>query len=154
MTRKSETTLLLVATTLAGLLAGFFYTWSFTIMQSLDLIDGSAASSAMQSINTNIRSGWFAATFFGTPVLIMASLIYTLLNNKRRVLWAGLALLFAIGTLAITFTQHIPLNNALADGLAWAEYSPQWVTWNHARMITSLLAFLSMIACLLTRPAE
>jgi len=145
MERRFVTALLMLTTISAGLLAGFFYTWSFTIMQSLNLTDESIASSAMNSINANIRSGWFAAIFFGAPALILISLIVTMRKNRKPPLWILSAFVFAVCTLAITFTQHIPLNDELANGLAWNQYYPEWVTWNHARMCTSLLAFLSML---------
>ena len=145
MNRRTVTILIVLATISTGLIAGFFYTWSFTIMQSLNLTDENTASSAMNSINANIRNGWFAAIFFGAPVLTAISLIVTLLKNRNKSLWVFTAFVFAVCTLVITFTQHIPLNNGLANGLAWSQYYPEWVAWNHARMCTSLLAFLSML---------
>ncbi|MEB8433853.1 DUF1772 domain-containing protein [Cocleimonas sp. KMM 6892] len=143
--------LLFLATLLAGLLAGFFYTWSFTIMQSLDLIDDSNAATAMISINANIRNGWFGVIFFGTPLSILFSLILILgARNKRLLLWVSLALAFAISTLVITFSKHLPLNDELANSSNWASYVGPWVLWNHARMVTSFLAFASMLCALVS----
>lgn len=145
MSSKPRFLLLLLTTILAGLLAGFFYTWSFTIMQSLNLIGESNAATAMVSINANIRSGWFAAIFFGAPVFILLSLIAAWREKKKIDLWLSLAFIFAIATLVITFSIHLPLNTELANGLNWSSYMDPWVMWNHVRMLTSLLAFISML---------
>lgn len=149
MTNRSQFMLLLLATILAGLLAGFFYTWSFTIMQSLNLISESNASTAMISINANIRNGWFAAIFFGAPISIFLTFIISL-STKRKIvsLWLTFALVFSIATFIITFIKHLPLNTELANGGNWSSYVNSWVQWNHARMVTSLLAFISMLCTL------
>ncbi len=147
-----------IATVLIGLNAGFFYTWSFTIMQSLDLIDPGHAITAMQSINANIRSGWFATIFFGVVAFQFVSLIFVL--TARR--W-WLALLIAIALLAvlvnigITMQGHVPWNTGLAaesasaDGAAqiWSDYSTRWTQWNHLRMLASLVSFCFMLAALM-----
>lgn len=141
--------LLLLSAILAGLLAGFFYTWSFTIMQSLNLISESNAATAMISINANIRNGWFGVIFFGTPISIFASLIMMLgAKNKRVYRWTSLALVFAIMTLVITVTKHLPLNDELANGSDWPSYFGSWVQWNHVRMTSSLMAFISILFAL------
>ncbi len=149
MHSKFQLIMLVLNTILAGLLAGFFYTWSFTIMQSLGLTGESSASVAMISINANIRDGWFAALFFGAPLTILLSLVIMAgAKGKGIVLWLFLALGFAISTLVITFTIHLPLNDELAAGVSWSSYVGPWVQWNHVRLVTSLLAFISMLCAL------
>lgn len=147
MDRKIQRLFLFLTTVLAGLLSGFFYTWSFTVMQSLDLVDENIASVAMNSINANIRNSWFAVIFFGTPVATILSVITVVRSKQKEVYpWVSLASVFAIATLVITFSIHIPLNAELANGQEWSSYVGPWVQWNHARMVTSLLAFVLM-AC-------
>lgn len=149
MFNKFQFQVLLITTLLVGLLAGFFYTWSFTIMQSLNLISDGNASNAMVSINANIRNGWFAAIFFGAPISIFISLIISLITKRKIVtLWLSIALIFSVATLIITFTKHLPLNAELANGANWSSYFNSWVQWNHVRMATSLLAFISMLFAL------
>lgn len=150
MSSKLQFQVLFFTTLLAGLLAGFFYTWSFTIMQSLNLISDGNASNAMVSINANIRNGWFAAIFFGAPISIFISFIVSLITKRKIVtLWLSISLIFSVATLIITFTKHLPLNAELANGANWSSYFNSWIQWNHVRMITSLLAFISML-CVLT----
>ena len=151
MDRKVQRLFLFLTTVLAGLLAGFFYTWSFTIMQSLDMVDEKIASAAMNSINANIRNGWFASIFFGSPIATILSVVAVIKSKKKEVyLWVSLAAVFAIATFIITFSIHLPLNAELANGLEWSSYVGRWVQWNHARMVTSLLAFVFMLCAMIS----
>ncbi|MBX2839302.1 MAG: DUF1772 domain-containing protein [Gammaproteobacteria bacterium] len=138
----------LLATVLCALNAGFFYTWSFTIMQSLDLIEDNHAIVAMNAINANIRNGWFAAIFFGSPVLVAVCSI-TLLFQKRflKFSYTVLALLCLLANLYITMTVHLPLNADLADGkiILWSEYSNEWTSKNHWRTIVTVVALVLMM---------
>lgn len=149
MNRHVTRTILVVSTLLAGLIAGFFYTWSFTIMQSLNLVEPSVASKAMVAINANIRSAWFAIIFFGAPVAILVSCLVVFSTSKKGKVWTALALAFAVATLVVTFSQHLPLNDQLAAGMPWRDYMSDWVAWNHVRMVTSLIAFACMLIALL-----
>ena len=154
MTKSSTTILLVLATLLAGLIAGFFYTWSFTIMQSLNLVGNESSSAAMISINANIRTGWFAAISFGAPVAILLATLILRRTKNRAYIWSLIALIFAVSTLVITFTQHLPLNDRLAEGMDWNAYYIDWVGWNHVRMITSVVAFLMMLGSVLSFNTE
>ncbi|MHA2938280.1 anthrone oxygenase family protein [Vibrio sp. RC27] len=151
MESKSFSIILVISTMLTGLLAGFFYTWSFTIMQSLDLAGPISASRAMVSINAHIRDGWFGTIFFGAPISVIISLVVLLRTNQNGVKWAFIAMFFAMCSLAVTFTQHLPLNEQLANGLRWSEYFEVWTQWNHVRMTTSTLAFICMLFVLISR---
>ena len=137
-----------IATVLTGLNAGFFYTWSFTITGSLDLIEPHHAISAMQSINANIRSGWFAAIFFGSPLALLVTAIAVFRSRGAvAALWWFCALLAMGITLVLTTQVHVPMNNALATApdSAWIEYSTRWTQWNHLRTAASTLALLLAI---------
>ncbi|MFK7997893.1 MAG: anthrone oxygenase family protein [Granulosicoccus sp.] len=103
----------------------------------------------MISINANIRSGWFAAIFFGSPIVVLLYFITTFrTKNRENLIWVACALVFAIVTTVVTFTQHLPLNNQLENGLSWQDYIAPWLQWNHVRTATSLLAFALMLgAC-------
>ena len=104
-----------LTTVLTGLNAGFFYTWSFTITGSLDLIDPAHAITAMNAINANIRSGWFALIFFGSPLalLITTGAIFSRCGSRAALWWLAAFVLIAT-TIIITTRVHVPMNNALA----------------------------------------
>lgn len=150
-------TITLLATILIGLNAGFFYTWSFTIMQSLDLIDPQHAISAMQSINANIRNVWFATIFFGVVAVQILSLVIAIIRRKTSsAVFIGLALITVVSCISITFQMHVPWNNALGEisptdanaaGI-WTEYSAKWTQWNHWRTLSSGMSFMMMLVAL------
>ncbi|MEM7259548.1 MAG: hypothetical protein AAF404_19410, partial [Pseudomonadota bacterium] len=113
MTRTSTIGLCALSVLLIGLNSGFFYTWSFTVTQSLALIDASAAISAMQIINANIRTGWFAIIFFGAPAALLLTTVALNKISRRATVFYLLSLVLAACTLALTFSLHVPMNNAL-----------------------------------------
>ena len=148
--------LLLAATVLAGLHAGFFFTWSFTVMNGLDAAEAQTAIAAMQSMNANIRNAPFGIVFFGAPAVALIAAITLVLS--RRGLPALLTIIGFAGlaaTVALTAGIHIPLNEALAlqdipatpdkAGSMWRDYSVPWTTGNHARAATSLTGFLFLL---------
>lgn len=155
MTRPKLFWLTCLTTALTGLNAGFFYTWSFTITGGLDLIDPQHAVSAMRSINANIRNGWFAMIFFGSPLTLLICLIAVSVSRgpaRLAGMWLA-ALALMITTLLVTAQLHVPMNNALAaagdadPARLWNDYSNHWTSWNHLRTTTSTVAFaLAIIA--------
>src|SRR5215213_8253566 len=131
---------------LAGLLAtalsaGFFYTYSVSVMPGLTAADPSSAIRAMQGINAVIRTPVFAFAFFGSLVFPLAVSLAAWIGRERQV--AVLALLstalYGLGVFAVTFLVNVPLNEALAganptsDTAAslWANYLGPWTVWNH-----------------------
>ncbi len=147
MSSKGLFSLACFTTLLTGLNAGFFYTWSFTITGSLDLIDPASAIDAMRSINANIRSGWFALIFFGAPLALLITTVFAFSQRRNIVSWLAALLLMAT-TVTVTTRLHVPMNNALAAAdtgdlaAIWSDYSTRWTLWNHLRTLTSTLAFL------------
>lgn len=148
--------LLLAASLLAALHAGFFYAWSFSVMNGLDVASAAAAIEAMQTMNANVRNAAFGTVFFGAPAVAMLTTVILFLS--RRGVSGFLTLLGLAGlvtSVAITVTVHLPLNEALdiqfipADHIAatriWTEYSASWTAWNHLRALTSLAGCLFLI---------
>lgn len=153
VTRTMTIGLCALSTLLIGINAGFFYTWSFTIMQSLGLTDTDSAITAMQTINANIRNGWFAIVFFGAPAALLVAGVQLLGVNHKAAIFYLLSVVLAAVTVAITFTLHVPMNNALAAVDAptaattvWSDYAGRWTRWNHFRTGTSLLAFIASLS--------
>jgi uncharacterized membrane protein len=58
------------------------------------------------------------------------------------------SLLYLIGTILVTITFNVPLNDALAavnpdssEGAnLWAKYLTSWTLWNHTRTVAALVA--------------
>ena len=149
----------MAALVLAGLSAGFFYTWSVTVMNGFDAADPHVAIKAMQAVNAHIRNAWFGAVFFGAPTsILVAALMLAVSGRRKAALLAGAGFILATVVVTITFTLHVPWNEALAaaaipperDAAAamWQDYSAKWTAWNHARAAAGILAFGCMALAL------
>jgi uncharacterized membrane protein len=136
--------LIFVAVLISGGVFGFFYTWSFVVMRGLSLTDAPAAIAAMQSVNANIVTGWFALIFFGTPVATAVAALATYAAGGRgAALWLLAAtVIHLVGCFAVTALVNVPMNNALAQvdarsvadpQAAWSGYAGPWTAWNHLR---------------------
>ncbi|WP_416897819.1 MAG: anthrone oxygenase family protein [Minwuia sp.] len=153
---RAASVILFAAALLAGLNAGFFFAWSFSVMNGLDTASPAAAIEAMKAMNANVRNAPFAVVFFGAPAVAAAAAIVSMLaGQRRRALLSLLGLMGLAATFVITANLHVPWNEALAvapipqdpaqaSGV-WYEYSAPWTMWNHIRLLTSLTgtAFLT-----------
>ena len=123
-----------------GLMAGFFYAYSVTVMPGLDDA-ATAAVKAMQGINRVVRNPVFFACFFGGAALPFAAAAHELLRGRRSagLLMAGAGAFYLLGVIVFTAQFHVPMNNALALVAApaapevWPAYSGDWTLGNHAR---------------------
>jgi uncharacterized membrane protein len=137
----------------SALIAGFFYTYSISVMPGLAATEPRAAMQAMQGINATIRTPIFAFAFFGTFGFIALAAFL----GRRWTVVAPLAaggFIYAAGGLALTFAIHVPMNEALALVAAdaddavevWQLYARDWAAWNHVRAAASALAFACVAA--------
>jgi uncharacterized membrane protein len=141
---------------LAGLLAsalsaGFFYSYSISMMPGLAAADPSSAIRAMQGINAVIRTPIFAFAFFGSLVFPLATSLTAWTGRARQVAVLAFlsAVLYGLGVFAVTVLVNVPLNEALASAnptsdtaaSVWANYYGPWTAWNHVRAVSANLAF-------------
>ena len=149
---------LVAATVVTGLLAGFFYAFAHTAMPGLARRDDATFVGAFQGIDQAVYNPWFMSAFVGTPLLVAASLFLHLDDDTTTVLLVA-ALVLAVGTVVITAAVHLPLNKKIqevaVDGsgdpaVARARFEERWVRWNIARTVTSVGAFV-LVAVALAR---
>ena len=148
---------------LAGLLAcalsaGFFYTYSISVMPGLAAADPLSAIRAMQGINAVIRTPVFAFAFFGALLFpVAAALVSWLLRKRAEGVFAAIsAAVYAVGVIGVTFVVNVPLNEALAAatptaetaGNIWSAYQIPWTAWNHVRAVAAILAFAIFTAAI------
>jgi uncharacterized membrane protein len=141
-----------------GLMAGFFFAFSFTVMGALARLPSAQGIAAMQQINIVVINPWFGFAFFGTAlvcaVLAVSSLFRWQAPGSAFLLAGGL--LYLVGTILVTIAFNVPRNNALAalDPVSaeaasyWADYLRTWTAWNHVRTATSLAGALSLTIAL------
>src|SRR5262245_26196001 len=140
----------------SGLIAGTFFVFSSAVMRALERVPGGMV--AMQSVNVVILNPVFLGVFLGTALV---SAVTALIGSVRwefprsGFLLAG-AVLYIVGSLAVTIAFNVPLNNALvaADPSSpsgqelWKTYLADWTFWNHVRTVASLAALLFFIFAL------
>jgi len=143
----------------SGLVAGIFFAFSNFVMKALARVTPAQGIAAMQSINVVVLNRWFFAVFFGTAACCLALAIASFVRWQRPgagYLLAG-SLLYLIGTILVTITCNVPLNDALAAvdpsnadaGPVWTNYLKNWTAWNHVRTIAGLTAAASFTVALL-----
>jgi uncharacterized membrane protein len=137
----------------SGIMAGFFWTYSFTVMWGLDRTDPRSAIDSMQGINLAVPNPMFLLFFMGLPLLLIAAAILFWQTGQTASLWlfAASTLLYLIGGIGITGAVNIPLNDGLArvtvptDIAAardiWTTYTAAWMPWTHLRTALTALAF-------------
>lgn len=140
---------------LIGLMAGFFYAYSASVMIGLEKTSDSVFIESMQWINATVRNQWFGPAFFGSlGVSFLAMLSALLLGFKRAAVWLALAFVMYAVAFAITVGISVPLNNELRDAGPVAQmadptavreaYEGTWVQWNVVRTVCSTIALAAM----------
>lgn len=137
-----------------GAIFGFFFAWACSVMWGLDATDPVVAITAMQAINASVRNPLFALAFFGTPVVLALTAMFSWASGEHlaaRLFGSG-ALLYILGAMIPTFAVNVPLNETLALAEVpieavrtqelWRAYSSPWYLSNAARATASGLSLL------------
>ncbi len=133
-----------------GLVAGVFFAFSSFVMPALGRLTHAEGAAAMQSINRLALTPAFMTALFGTGIACLGLILWAAVSfdgwSSALVLAGGA--LYLVGTVGVTITRNVPLNDRLAKldpqgadaaGL-WATYLTNWTAWNHARTIAALAA--------------
>lgn len=154
--RTLQTAALLAATITSGLMAGVFGLYAHTLMPGLGKTDDRTFVAAFQAIDRAIINPLFLGTFFGALLFSALASALSVRDGGRAVLpWVAAAAVLYLAVVAITFTVHLPLNDAIkavgqldttAD-LAQARTSfdeTRWAAWNTVRAVASTVAFMCL----------
>jgi len=147
-----------VAAVGSGLMGGFFFAFSNTVMAALGRLPPPQGIAAMQSINVVVLNPPFFLAFFGTALisLLLAVTVFWWGGlNPWLVLIAGL--LYLAGCIGVTMVRNVPLNNALAAASAdsveatalWSRYLGIWTLWNHLRTAACIAASIVLMISLM-----
>ena len=134
----------------SGLVAGFFYAFSFCVMDALGKLPAAYGIAAMQSINVVVLNRWFLGAFFGTAALCVLAIVVSLAqwHDARAPFWLAGGLFYLAGTIFVTMAFNVPRNDVLAKQsvsspeavTVWTDYLSTWTWWNHVRMAAALVA--------------
>lgn len=142
--------LTLVTAIACGLVAGFFFAYSASVMKALARLPASCGLAAMQSINIVVINPLVMTALFGTAVacvlLVVAAFVEWGEAYAVYLLVGGLV--YLAGVVVLTIVYHVPRNDALAtlepnDASAvehWRRYTKTWTAWNHVRTVAPLAA--------------
>ena len=141
-----------------GLIAGVFFAFSTFVMSALARLQPTQGIAAMQSINITAINPLFMTALFGTAAACIFLAVFALLRWHQpgaAYLLVG-SLLYLVGTVLVTITFNVPMNEALArvdpgsiDGASlWASYLTNWTNWNHIRAAAALAASASLTIAL------
>lgn len=153
----------LTATVVAGTLLAF----SVTTLPKLSRMQDREYIETMQAINRDIQTPWFIGSFMGAALLLpLAIFLYRKSgsNAKFRLLCAA-TLLYVIGTVGITSSINVPLNEQLAtvsidvaapQDLAVARdvYEHKWNFWHSVRTAASVAAVAALVGATIIKTTK
>ena len=150
-------TLFVLALLAAALSAGFFYTYSISVMPGLTATEPASSIRVMQSINAGVRTPLFAFAFFGALVLPLLAAFAARSAGHRgaaRLAFAA-AIIHAAAVVVVTLQINVPLNESLVlviptpgaeAAKVWSDYDGPWTRWNHVRALGGVVSFLCLLA--------
>jgi uncharacterized membrane protein len=140
--------LTLVTALACGLVAGFFFAFSTTVMKALTRVPESQGLVAMQTINVVVINPLVMLALFGTGVVcvVLAIAAFVEWGEPYAVYLLLGSLVYLAGVVLLTFVYHVPRNDELAaldpeDATAashWTRYARTWTAWNHVRTVAPL----------------
>lgn len=148
------------ALVLMGIMTGFFFAFSNTVMPGFDVTRPISAIEGMQGINLVVRNPVFFVSFFLTPVFAIITGVIAWVSHRRQaaVLACVSAMIYICGAFLVTVVHHIPLNEALAvidtetlgdTALSvWNTYSTEWTPMNTVRSIACAVAMVPLAYCI------
>ncbi len=139
-----------LATLGSALIAGTFFAFSSFIMRALGDLPPAAGIAAMQRINVVVLNRSFLGAFMGTAVVSLGVGVLAVFGSDHPgAAWfvAG-AMLYLLGTFAVTAAGNVPLNDRLAAVEAetpaaaevWSHYLVRWTRLNTLRTAAAALA--------------
>ncbi len=142
-----------------GIMAGFFWTYTFNVNLAMLAVDGATYATVQSLFNQNVRHFIFFLFFFGGALFSLLALIINWRHWRTPAFWmlACAALVYIGGVIVFTAVVNLPLNeyteswdpqNLPAD---WAEVRTQWNRANAVRVGTAGLAFVLTLAALTVR---
>ncbi|MFK8023111.1 MAG: DUF1772 domain-containing protein [Ilumatobacter sp.] len=143
---------LAVALTLTGLFAGFFVTYSVSVVLGLARVDDITYVTTFQAINDTIRNAAFATFFFGCVPSIAWALAAHRTSGRRTIASLSCGLAACAGVILTTFLGNVPLNEELGAVIdldastAAAARSDFENLWNQLNLARAVLATIGLAA--------
>lgn len=148
---------LLAATILSGLSAGFYYAWQVSVIPGHRHVSNATFLEGMQSINRAIQNPAFALVFFGTLLALLWANYQSFIDTAAFRFSLAATLVYVFGVLGITMLGNVPLNtmldqvnlNSLNADQAQALRQRFEVPWNRYHLWRTGMAILSFVLILM-----
>ncbi len=145
---------------LGGIMAGFFFAYSASVVLALETLSADAYTTVMRPINESVRNPAFGVAFFGAIAVPVVGAAIVLLrgywtSQYGQLFLAGVTV-YLIGTIAVTVMVHFPMNDDIATWSVesppddWAAVRARWALWNHVRTTAAIVSFALYIGALVT----
>ena len=155
---------LVVSTLLLGLVSGFFYTYSISVMPTLRGVDDRTFVDVMQKINRDVQNPRFFLTFIGSILFGILNLFLFLGQPFSVLLPVIISLAGYFVCFAITVRGNVPMNvrldrygpvERIADVAAVRkEFEGHWTRLNGLRAWSATIGFGGMIWALIAYAAS
>lgn len=141
---------------LTGIMAGFFFAYSYNVNIAFEGLNASTYAEAMQRINVAVRNPVFFAVFFPAVLVPALAVILSWRRYQSLPFWLFLAgfVVYFVGSFLVTAQINLPLNAYLES---WSIQSPppDWDetrrSWNQANLVrtwASIIAFACYLLAL------
>jgi uncharacterized membrane protein len=156
--------LLLSATLLCSLVAGFLFAFAVVVMPGIRSLDDSGFIRAFQAIDRVIQNNQplFMFVWVGSALFLIAAAVpgFGGLDGTDRLLLTAAVIVYLLGVQLPTIAINVPLNNGLqkldlttmSEAMhrrARAEFEPRWNRWNVFRTacasLTSILLLILLV---------
>jgi uncharacterized membrane protein len=157
-------TVLILATLLCSLVAGFLFAFAVVAMPGIARLDDSSFIRAFQVMDGVIQDNhpMFMFVWVGSALALIASAAigFSQLEGLNRVILVIATVAYLLGVQFPTVRVNIPLNNEIQTvrvdqingqeaAKARSEFESQWNRWNLIRSIVATLVALALIVLLL-----
>lgn len=144
---------LILATLLCGLVAGFLFGFAVVAMPGLGTLDDRGFLSSFRAMDRIIQNGQavFMVVWVGSIAAVIASLVvgWSQLDGTARLLLGGAVVIYLAGVQMPTAVFNVPLNNEIQAidpqsmterGLAAAReaFEQRWNRWNAIRTVMAV----------------
>ena len=150
------------ATIALGIMAGFFWTYTFNVNLAMLNVDGKTYAEIQSLFNENVRHFMFFVFFFGAGGLSLLAAAINYKHRKHSSFWLILiaAIVYIFGIIVFTAQVNLPLN-FITESWDPSDLPEDWEvvrnSWNQANAIrvgTSFTAFVLGMCALCVRCSD
>jgi uncharacterized membrane protein len=148
-----------LATAVLGLMAGFFWTYSYNVNLAMLQVDGATYATVQSLFNQNVRHAAFFTLFFGGAAFPLLALAVNRRHWRTPAFWLIVVatVVYALGIIVFTRQVNLPLN-AYTESWQVAQLPADWMqtrdAWNEAnnmRVWLACVAFALSLGALVLR---